>query len=118
MYFQLAFWLCSVSTLEALVTGTYSITAYYLPEEFYRFVGANDYLMKDQIQVLWNTPGVSEILMGTKRSTIAKLNQFSQSSLNEYTVDEEKKKLLINRYFDLIGCSSERFVDVIASLWS
>lgn len=111
----------SASVIEAVAIGLYAMTVLFTPVEqaepqpgsrlrsafFHRNPGS-----------LWNTPGVSEIMDGTKRSGVAALERFARSSLDAYVVDEQRRTQLLDRFVSYRGTSSERFVEVLASCWS
>lgn len=113
---SLYFGFSSASVFEAIASGVYSINAFPLPAEVYNSVGSQYECLKDRITV-WDTPGVSEMIDGTKRSGSGQLKRFASSNLNAYRMDEKYRKIFLDKYFGFLGRSSEQFCNALLSLW-
>ena len=110
----------SNSVLETVNLGIFSITAHNVPMDV--LIPAGKYrdfqrLFLTQKGAIGNTPGVSELLDGTRSSGTRALEKLSNSNLEDHQVDEVEREKLLDRFFSFRGKSSEAFVDALSSLW-
>ena len=117
---SLYFGFASMSVIETVNLGIFSITAHHLPMDI--LIPAGKYrdfsrLFLTQKGSIGNTPGVSELLDGTRPSGPRALEKLSNSNLEDYQVDEVEREKLLDRFFSFRGKSSEAFVDALSSLW-
>ena len=117
---SLYFGFASMSVIETVNLGIFSITAHHLPMDI--LIPAGKYrdfsrLFLTQKGSIGNTPGVSELLDGTRPSGPTALEKLSNSNLEDYQVDEVEREKLLDRFFSFRGKSSEAFVDALSSLW-
>jgi hypothetical protein len=113
---SLYFGFYSATVMEAVACGVHAITALFLPPDlvppqpqwrrgidfFERLPGG-----------LWDTPGVSSVIEGTRRSGAAALGRFAGSSLDDYAGSKEYRREVLSKYVSFLGCSSPRVTDAI-----
>lgn len=112
------FW--SVTALEAVAMGLYAVTMVSIPlrltEPIERLAWSGEFYHRPG--GLWNTPGVSEQIDGTRRSCHARLNQLARSSLDAYAVDEARRIQLLDQFVSYRGTSSAKFAEALVACWS
>jgi len=113
---SLYFGFSSASIFEAIAAGVYSINVVNRPQKTFPKTGTNYKYLGDR-SFVWNTQGVSEGINGTKISAYFKLDRFSKSNLDDYVVNKEQRASLLSQFFSYFGKSSERFIEVLSSLW-
>jgi hypothetical protein len=113
---SLYFGFYSATVMEAVACGVYAITALFLPSDlvppqpqwrrgidfFERLPGG-----------LWDTPGVSAVIEGTRGAGQAALARFARSKLENYGGDKDERRAALGKYVSFLGRSSERVVDAI-----
>ena len=115
---NLYFGFYSNTASEAVVSEVYALTALFLPPHVAE--GNRDWRWRKSAEAmnrgpsgLWQVPGVSEIIHGTTAAGATALNRFADSTLEQYRIDEGRRRDILSDLYSDLGNSSARVIGAL-----